>query len=192
MNFDYNEEQQLLADSVRRFLQKDYDFESRKKIVGSKEGWSDKVWATMAEMGLTGIPFSTEFGGFGGGAVDLMGVMEAAGDAQRLREHAAPLLLTGDGGPERRQRRRISCDRAGGLGCGGVDRPGRQAAGRADQLRRPHLCVDVADQDHVVDHARDVDRRPVAKRLGEAADTARLLAEVGLCAQVGPGRGNVA
>jgi len=33
MNFDYNEEQQLLADSVRRFLQKDYDFETRKKIV---------------------------------------------------------------------------------------------------------------------------------------------------------------
>ena len=29
MNFDYNEEQQLLADSVRRFLAKDYDFEAR-------------------------------------------------------------------------------------------------------------------------------------------------------------------
>ena len=32
MNFDYNEEQQLLADSVRRFLQKDYDFEARNVI----------------------------------------------------------------------------------------------------------------------------------------------------------------
>ena len=30
MNFDYNEEQQLLADSVRRFLAKDYSFEARK------------------------------------------------------------------------------------------------------------------------------------------------------------------
>ena len=28
MNFDYNEEQQLLADSVRRFLAKDYAFEA--------------------------------------------------------------------------------------------------------------------------------------------------------------------
>jgi alkylation response protein AidB-like acyl-CoA dehydrogenase len=81
MNFDYNEEQQLLADSVRRFLQKDYDFETRRKIVASKEGWSDKVWAQLAEMGLTGLPVSTDFGGFGGGAVDLMGVMEAFGDA---------------------------------------------------------------------------------------------------------------
>jgi alkylation response protein AidB-like acyl-CoA dehydrogenase len=81
MNFDYNEEQQLLADSVRRFLQKDYDFEARKKIVASKDGWSPQAWATLAEMGLTGLPFSTDYGGFGGGAIDLMGVMEAFGEA---------------------------------------------------------------------------------------------------------------
>jgi alkylation response protein AidB-like acyl-CoA dehydrogenase len=92
MNFDYNEEQQLLADSVRRFLAKDYGFEARKKIVASKEGWSDKVWATMAEMGLTGLPFSTEHGGFGGGAVDLMGVMEAAGDALLVEPYLATLM----------------------------------------------------------------------------------------------------
>src|SRR6185503_5996225 len=55
MNFDYNEEQQLLADSVRRFLAKDYAFEARKKIVGSKEGWSPSVWAQLTEMGLMGL-----------------------------------------------------------------------------------------------------------------------------------------
>ncbi len=81
MNFDYNEEQQLLADSVRRYLQKDYGFETRKKIVASPQGWSAEAWAKLAEMGLTGLPVSTEYGGFGGGAVDLMGVMEAFGDA---------------------------------------------------------------------------------------------------------------
>jgi alkylation response protein AidB-like acyl-CoA dehydrogenase len=81
MNFDYNEEQQLLADSVRRFLQKDYDFEARKKILATKEGWSEKVWATFAEMGLTGVVVPAEYGGFGGGAVDLMSVMEAFGEA---------------------------------------------------------------------------------------------------------------
>jgi len=91
MNFDYNEEQQLLADSVRRFLAKDYGFEERKKIVASQEGWSGKVWATMAEMGLTGLPFSTEHGGFGGGAVDLMGVMEAAGEALVVEPYLATL-----------------------------------------------------------------------------------------------------
>jgi alkylation response protein AidB-like acyl-CoA dehydrogenase len=94
MNFDYNEEQQLLADSVRRFLAKDYGFEARRKIVSSKEGWSAQVWGTLAEMGLTGLPFSPDHGGFGGGAVDLMGVMEAAGDAL-LVEPYLPTLMGG-------------------------------------------------------------------------------------------------
>ena len=47
MNFDYNEEQQLLADSVNRFIAKDYDFETRKKIVASKDGHSAEVWSTL-------------------------------------------------------------------------------------------------------------------------------------------------
>ena len=93
MNFDYNEEQQLLADSVRRFLAKDYAFEARRKIVASSDGWSPAVWATIAEMGLTGLPFSPDYGGFGGGAVDLMGVMEAAGDALLVEPYLATVAL---------------------------------------------------------------------------------------------------
>ncbi len=81
MNFDYNEEQQLLADSVRRFLANDYDFEARRRIVASDEGWSPEAWATLASMGLTALPVSADYGGFGGGAVDLMGVMDAFGEA---------------------------------------------------------------------------------------------------------------
>ena len=93
MNFDYNEEQQLLADSVRRFLAKDYGFEARRKIVASRDGWSPTVWATLVEMGLTGLPFSPDYGGFGGGAVDLMGVMEAAGDALLVEPYLATIGL---------------------------------------------------------------------------------------------------
>jgi alkylation response protein AidB-like acyl-CoA dehydrogenase len=92
MNFDYNEEQQLLADSVRRFIQKDYGFEARKKLVGSAAGYSEKVWGTFAEMGLTGIPFSPDFGGFGGGAVDVMSVMEAFGEGLVIEPYLATLL----------------------------------------------------------------------------------------------------
>jgi len=80
MNFDYSEEQQLLADSIRRFIAKDYDFEARKKIVASRQGASEEVWKTFAEMGLLGIPFAPEQGGFGGGATDLMSAMEAIGE----------------------------------------------------------------------------------------------------------------
>ncbi|MGI8896673.1 MAG: acyl-CoA dehydrogenase family protein [Casimicrobiaceae bacterium] len=81
MNFDYNEEQQLLAESIKRFVAKDYDFEAREKIIASHHGYSRDVWATFAEIGLLGLPFAPDFGGFGGGAVDMMSVMEAIGDA---------------------------------------------------------------------------------------------------------------
>ena len=92
MNFDYNEEQQLLADSVRRFMQKDYQFEARRKIVDSPQGYSDTVWATFAEMGLTGIPFSPDYGGFGGGAIDLLSVMEAFGEGLVVEPFLATLM----------------------------------------------------------------------------------------------------
>jgi alkylation response protein AidB-like acyl-CoA dehydrogenase len=81
MNFDYNEEQQLLAASVKRFIDKDYTFEARRKIVASSEGHSNTIWSTFAEIGLLGLPFSPDVGGFGGGAVDLMSVMESIGEA---------------------------------------------------------------------------------------------------------------
>jgi len=80
MNFDYSEEQQLLADSVRRFLQNKYQFEDRKRIIDG-QGWSPEVWAKFAEMGLVGLPLPADYGGFGGGALDLMSVMEAFGEA---------------------------------------------------------------------------------------------------------------
>ena len=92
MNFDYNEEQQLLADSVRRFIQKGYDFEARKKVVLSPEGYSESVWGTLAEMGLTGIPFSPDYGGFGGGAIDLLSVMEAFGEGLVVEPFLATLM----------------------------------------------------------------------------------------------------
>ena len=92
MNFDYNEEQQLLADSVRRFIQKGYDFEARRKVVQSPEGYSESVWGTLAEMGLTGIPFSPDHGGFGGGAIDLLSVMEAFGEGLVVEPFLATLM----------------------------------------------------------------------------------------------------
>jgi alkylation response protein AidB-like acyl-CoA dehydrogenase len=93
MNFDYNEEQQLLADSVRRYLADKYPFEQRQKIVRGP-GWSAEAWAQFAQMGLTGLPVSAEHGGFGGGAVDLMGVMEAFGEALVVEPYLSHVMAT--------------------------------------------------------------------------------------------------
>ena len=81
MDFEYSEEQQQLADSLRKYLSGKYDFEARKAIINSSKGISDEAWSAFAELGLSAIPFSDADGGFGGGAVDLMAAMEAFGEA---------------------------------------------------------------------------------------------------------------
>jgi pimeloyl-CoA dehydrogenase small subunit len=95
MDFELSQEQQLLADSLKRFLANDYAFEARAKIVASPRGWSEEVWAALAEMGLMGLPFPAEHDGFGGTAVDVMVVMEAIGEALVVEPYLPTVGLGG-------------------------------------------------------------------------------------------------
>jgi alkylation response protein AidB-like acyl-CoA dehydrogenase len=92
MDFELSEEQRQLADSVGRYLNDQYDFEHRKKIVHSDTGSSDAVWKQLAELGVLSIPFSEEAGGFGGGAVDMMSAMQAIGAALVVEPVLATVL----------------------------------------------------------------------------------------------------
>src|SRR4030095_690906 len=95
MNFELSDEQQLLGDSLRKYLANDYSFDARAKIVASPTGWSEKVWASFAEMGLLGLPFAEEHGGFGGAAVDVMLVMEALGESLVVEPYLANVGIAG-------------------------------------------------------------------------------------------------
>ena len=95
MNFDLTEEQQLLADSLKRYLANEYTMDARAKIVDSPTGWSETVWAAFAEMGLLGVPFAEEHGGFGGTAVDVMLVMEALGEGLVVEPYWVNVGLAG-------------------------------------------------------------------------------------------------
>jgi alkylation response protein AidB-like acyl-CoA dehydrogenase len=81
MNFELTDEQQQLADSVRKVLATDYGFDKRQAIVRSATGLDDGLWATWADLGLTALALPEADGGFGGGALDLMPTMEACGEA---------------------------------------------------------------------------------------------------------------
>ncbi len=81
MNFELTDEQQQLAESVRKVLAADYGFEKRQAIVHSATGMDDALWATFADLGLTALALPEADGGFGGGALDLMATMEACGEA---------------------------------------------------------------------------------------------------------------
>lgn len=95
MNLSFSEEQNMLKDSVARFVADQYDFETRRKIADSAEGFSRENWQTFAELGWLSIPFSEELGGFGGGAADTMVVMEEMGKGLVVEPFVATVLLFG-------------------------------------------------------------------------------------------------
>ena len=95
MNFDFTEEQVMLRDSVARFIQNDYDFDTRRRIADSDEGMSRDNWQTFAELGWLSIPFAEEHGGFGGDAVDVMLMMEQLGKGLVLEPYFATVVLFG-------------------------------------------------------------------------------------------------
>jgi alkylation response protein AidB-like acyl-CoA dehydrogenase len=90
MDFDLTEEQRLLQDSLARLLADRYGFEQRKEYMKSPEGWSREMWSSYAELGLLGLPFSEEEGGFGGGPVETMLVAEQMGAPSRSSPGCRP------------------------------------------------------------------------------------------------------
>ena len=111
MNFEFSEEQVMLRDSVARYVQDDYDWETRVAIAGSEAGIDRAKWQTFAELGWLSIPFAEEHGGFGGGPLDVMVVMEELGKGLVLEPYLATVLLYGGllqkGGSARQQEARI-------------------------------------------------------------------------------------
>lgn len=95
MDFDLNDDQRLLKDSIDRLIADTYDFESRKKSMAEPDGWSRAGWAKMAELGLLGLPFDEQYGGFGGGPVETMLLMEAFGRGLVLEPYFATVILGG-------------------------------------------------------------------------------------------------
>ena len=79
MDFEFTQEQQQFSDALRRWMEKDYTFEHRKKILHSETGVSSEAWSTLAELGMTALPVPEEQGGFNGSAVDMMVVMKEIG-----------------------------------------------------------------------------------------------------------------
>ncbi|MDA9798804.1 acyl-CoA dehydrogenase family protein [Luminiphilus sp.] len=95
MNFDFTEEQQMVRDSIARFVQDDYDWDTRKSIVASEKGLSPDNWKLFAELGWLSIPFAEEHGGFGGNIVDLSVVMEELGKGLVVEPYFPTVVLFG-------------------------------------------------------------------------------------------------
>jgi alkylation response protein AidB-like acyl-CoA dehydrogenase len=95
MDIQLSEEQELLRSSIQRFLREQYDFDARRKIVATDEGWSRRHWKSFAELGLCAAPFQESSGGFGGGSLATMIVMQEFGRNLVVEPYFETVVLAG-------------------------------------------------------------------------------------------------
>jgi alkylation response protein AidB-like acyl-CoA dehydrogenase len=104
MDFSYTEEQLALQDTLQRFITREYDFETRRKLAASETGFSKEAWRQYGELGLLSLPFAEEHGGLGGNSIDVMLIMEMIGRGLLLEPYFSSVVLCGclirDAAPE--------------------------------------------------------------------------------------------
>jgi alkylation response protein AidB-like acyl-CoA dehydrogenase len=97
MDLSYTETQDMLRDTLARFLADTYGFEARQKMIASPEGRDPGIWRAIAgELGLTCAPFAEEHGGLGGGALENLIMMEELGKVIAI-EPWLPTVVVGGG-----------------------------------------------------------------------------------------------
>jgi len=95
MDFELTDEQKMLNETVTRFVAETYNFQAREHALKTADGWSRDAYAGLAEMGLLALPFAEEDGGFGGGGIEMMIVMEALGRGLMVEPFFATVVLAG-------------------------------------------------------------------------------------------------
>jgi alkylation response protein AidB-like acyl-CoA dehydrogenase len=95
MDFTFSEEQQMLLETTRRFIAKDYGFEARRKIMEkSAQGANREVWQGLADLGLLALNVPEQHDGLGGTPIETMLVMTAMGEGLVLEPYLASAVLS--------------------------------------------------------------------------------------------------
>jgi len=95
MDLSLSDEQKQLQDAAERFVRDKYPFENRRKIAATEHGWLSENWTQMADLGWLGMAFKEEDGGFGGGPIETMIVMEQFGKGLVLEPFLPTVILGG-------------------------------------------------------------------------------------------------
>ncbi len=95
MEFSFTDVQSMLQESIDKFITNDYDFERRQQYAASDLGYSADVWAMFAELGWTAVPFAEDDGGFDGGPVEIMVMMQQFGRGLLVEPFLANIVLAG-------------------------------------------------------------------------------------------------
>ncbi len=79
MNFDLNEEQQMIMDQAAKFVANESPVSRFRRLRETERGWEPEMWAKMAEQGWLAIALPEDQGGFGGSFVDMAIILEQLG-----------------------------------------------------------------------------------------------------------------
>ncbi len=96
MDFSYTETQDMIRETLSRFLADTYDFDSRQKMIANDGGRDPGVWKALAqELGMLGAAFSEEHGGLGGGHLENALIMEELGKVIAIEPYLQTVVLGG-------------------------------------------------------------------------------------------------
>ena len=94
MDFTFSDEQQMLRDSLRRFLDHQYPFDLRAAASSSADGLPSGIWKALAdELGILGAGITENRGGLGGGPVEHMIIMQELGRALALEPYIETIVI---------------------------------------------------------------------------------------------------
>jgi len=81
MDFHFSEEQKMLREMARDFLQTECPKAFVREMEKDPKGFTPKLWRKMADLGWMGIIFPESYGGTGGDFLDLLVLLEEMGRA---------------------------------------------------------------------------------------------------------------
>ena len=95
MDLSFTEDQELIKNSVDKFILETYDAEHRRKTIKNNIGSDPNTWKYFSELGWLSLPFSEEDGGFGGNLVDIMLLMRSFGRGLVIEPFISTVIMSG-------------------------------------------------------------------------------------------------
>ncbi len=95
MDFEFSQDQQLLAKTAAEFVAKRSPVTRMRKLRDHEVGWEVDVWREMAELGWLAIPFEESVGGMGAGFVEVALLLEQLGKELVPEPYIPSVVLAG-------------------------------------------------------------------------------------------------
>ncbi|MDY7019005.1 MAG: acyl-CoA dehydrogenase family protein [Chloroflexota bacterium] len=93
MDFNFNEEQEMLRRMARDFLTEECPKSLVREMISDEKGYYPELWRKMAELGWMGLMLPEKYGGSGGGFLDLIVLLEEMGRACLLGPFFSSVVL---------------------------------------------------------------------------------------------------